>query len=149
MPLFGFVSAGVHIGSADELLQPPAVAVMLGLFFGKQIGVFGTIWLMVRSGLSAKPGNARWSELYGASLLCGIGFTMSLFIGALAFPESPAAVEGAKLGTLAGSLLSAICGYALLRSLQPSPVSDRDREEVGEIFGLDHHRTNRKEQPPL
>ena len=147
MPLFGFVSAGVHVGSADELLQPPAVAIMLGLFFGKQIGVFGTIWLMVRSGLSAKPGNARWSELYGASLLCGIGFTMSLFIGALAFPESPAAVEGAKLGTLAGSLLSAICGYALLRTIRPSPISERDREQAREIFGQDPERTNRKGQP--
>ena len=114
MPLFGFVSAGVHIGSADELLQPPAVAIMLGLFFGKQIGVFGTIWLMVRSGLSAKPGNARWSELYGASLLCGIGFTMSLFIGMLAFPNAPHLEDSVKIGVLMGSVLSALVGAAVL-----------------------------------
>ncbi len=138
MPLFGLVSAGVHMTSVSEVLQPLPLAIVAGLFVGKQIGVFGAIWLTIRSGLAPAPQYARWSELYGASVLCGIGFTMSLFIGALAFPMSPEAVEQAKLGTLAGSLLSAIVGFAILRMAAPQPFSEEDREEAAEIFGEDY-----------
>lgn len=138
MPLFGLVSAGVHMTSVSEVLQPLPLAIIAGLFVGKQIGVFGAIWLTIRSGLAPAPQYARWSELYGASVLCGIGFTMSLFIGALAFPMSPEAVEQAKLGTLAGSLLSAIVGFAILRMAAPQPFSEEDREEAAEIFGEDY-----------
>ena len=136
MPLFGLASAGVELGGLD-LLQPVPIAVAAGLFLGKQLGVFGAIWLSVRSGLAPRPQHARWSELYGASVLCGIGFTMSLFIGALAFPASPAEVEAAKAGTLLGSLLSALLGYCVLRSITPQPADEEDSEDAGELFGAD------------
>ena len=137
MPLFGLVSAGVHIGSLDAILEPLPLAIIAGLFVGKQLGVFGAIWLAIRWKVAPLPLNASWSELYGASVLCGIGFTMSLFIGALAFEGSPQAIEGAKLGTLAGSLLSAIVGWGILRLTAPRPFNAEDREEAAEIFGGD------------
>jgi NhaA family Na+:H+ antiporter len=137
MGLFGFASAGVAIEGAGELLQPLPLGVMLGLFVGKQLGVFGALWLAVRSGWCAPPANVRWSELYGAALLCGIGFTMSLFIGALAFPGAPHAVEAAKIGTLAGSLLSALAGWAVLRFASRPVVVPADAREAAEIFAAD------------
>jgi Na+:H+ antiporter, NhaA family len=136
MPLFGLVSAGVRLGEG-RIDAPLPLAIVAGLFVGKQLGVFGAIWLTVRSGIAPAPQYARWSELYGASVLCGIGFTMSLFIGALAFPASPEAIEQAKLGTLAGSLLSAVVGWTILRMATPQPFSEEDREEAAEIFGAD------------
>jgi Na+:H+ antiporter, NhaA family len=138
MPLFGLVSAGVRLGEG-KIFEPLPLAIISGLFVGKQLGVFGAIWLTVRSGVAPAPQYARWSELYGASVLCGIGFTMSLFIGALAFPASPEAIEQAKLGTLAGSLLSAIVGWTILRMATPQPFSEEDREEAAEIFGGDEY----------
>ena len=138
MPLFGLASAGVEIGNMG-ILQPLPLAIMAGLFLGKQIGVFGAIWLAIRLKLAPMPPTARWSELYGASVLCGIGFTMSLFIGALAFQGSPQTIEQAKLGTLAGSLLSAIAGWIILRFARPQPFSEEDREEAAEIFGGDEY----------
>jgi NhaA family Na+:H+ antiporter len=139
MPLFGLASAGVQIGNM-EISQPLPLAIMAGLFLGKQIGVFGAIWLAIRVRLAPMPSNVRWSELYGASVLCGIGFTMSLFIGALAFEGSPQSIEQAKLGTLAGSLLSAIAGWIILRlAAPPLPFSEEDREEAADIFGADEY----------
>jgi len=137
VPLFGFASAGVAIGGLAPLLQPLPLAVLLGLFIGKQAGVFGAIWLSDRTGLAPRPVNCNWREIYAASLLCGVGFTMSLFIGALAFPASPDAVEAAKLGTLAGSLLSALAGWAVLRSTRSARFSKSESDEAGEIFGED------------
>ena len=137
MPLFGFASAGVHIGGVAELFEPVALAIIAGLFLGKQAGVFGAIWLADRSGFAPRPAQARWLELYGASLLCGVGFTMSLFIGALAFPNSPEAVEAAKLGTLAGSFLSAVVGFTVLRLTTPVMFSEEEISEAKEIFGED------------
>ena len=138
MPLFGFASAGVELsGGFDAVLQPLPLAVLVGLFAGKQIGVFGAIWLAVRTRVCDRPAGTRWLQLYGASLLCGIGFTMSLFIGALAFPNSPEAVEAAKIGTLAGSLLSAVAGWAVLRFTGPVPPTEEDAAEAFEIFGAD------------
>ena len=134
MPLFGLVSAGVQVGTFADAVQPLPLAIMAGLFLGKQIGVFGAIWLTIKAKLAPMPSNARWSELYGASVLCGIGFTMSLFIGGLAFEGSPKAIEAAKLGTLAGSLLSAIAGWMILR-IAPQSFAATDREEAEEIFG--------------
>jgi NhaA family Na+:H+ antiporter len=136
MPLFGLASAGVELGNFGLTATLPA-AIAVGLFVGKQLGVFGVVWLMVRSGLAPMPGNARWSELYGASVLCGIGFTMSLFIGSLAFPASAEDVEAAKIGTLAGSLLSALLGYAVLRFVVPRPIDPRDAADASEIFAAD------------
>ena len=143
MPLFGLVSAGVHVTSVAEIFQPLPVAIIAGLFVGKQLGVFGAIWLTIRAGIAPAPQYARWSELYGASILCGVGFTMSLFIGALAFPHSPQAVEEAKLGTLVGSMLSAVAGWAVLRWAAPLPFSEEDREEAAEIFGEDYEELPR------
>jgi NhaA family Na+:H+ antiporter len=106
--------------------------------------VFGAIWLTVRAGLAPKPDHTRWVELYGASILCGIGFTMSLFIGALAFPSSPAAVEAAKLGTLVGSILSALLGFAVLRFVAPEPPDAEEASEAAEIFGGDQDEGHRR-----
>ncbi len=134
MPIFGFASAGVELQGASALFQPLPLAVLAGLFVGKQVGVFGAIWTTTRLGLCERPPGTGWLQLYGASLLCGIGFTMSLFIGALAFPDSPEAVDAAKIGTLAGSLISAVSGWLVLRfAARPQPDGD-EVEEAGEIF---------------
>jgi NhaA family Na+:H+ antiporter len=117
MPVFGFANAGVTLGGGvglAQLFQPAGLGCMLGLFLGKQIGVFGSIWLAVRLGVAQRPAGTNWAHLYGMSLLCGIGFTMSLFIGLLAFGEAGPMQDQAKMGVLAGSLLSAIGGWAAL-----------------------------------
>jgi len=116
VPVFGFANAGVSIAgmSPSLLLTPVPLGIMLGLFLGKQIGVFGFAWLAVRLGLGTMPAKANWAQLYGISLLCGIGFTMSLFIGALAFEKAPALAAATKIGVLAGSALSAVIGYVVL-----------------------------------
>ena len=137
MPLFGFASAGVELHGVGALFQPLPLAIVAGLFLGKQIGVFGSIWLATRFHVCEKPPGTRWLQIYGASLLCGIGFTMSLFIGALAFPGSPEAVEAAKIGTLAGSILSAVCGWLVLRLTASVEADIGDVEEAHEIFGAD------------
>lgn len=118
VPLFGFANAGVALGgvSPSILLDPLPLGVAAGLFLGKQLGIFGSIWLAVKAGIAARPGNAGWRQIYGVSLLAGIGFTMSLFIGGLAFPGNEQLVDEVKIGVLAGSVLSALVGYAVLRS---------------------------------
>lgn len=92
------------------------LGIAAGLFFGKQIGVFGAAWLVSALRLGSRPDQATWLQVYGVSLLCGVGFTMSLFIGALAFPgavDSPEQVE-VKLGVILGSVLSALVGAGVL-----------------------------------
>ncbi len=113
LPVFGFANAGVALGDAP-FWTPLPLAVALGLFLGKQIGVFGAMRGAVGLRLADRPEGAGWMQLYGIALLCGVGFTMSLFIGGLAF-ISPALMAEVKMGVLAGSLLSALGGYALLR----------------------------------
>jgi NhaA family Na+:H+ antiporter len=135
VPLFGFASAGVALGGSRELIQPLPLAVLSGLFIGKQLGIFGAIWVAVRTGLAARPSNSGWQQLYGASILCGIGFTMSLFIGGLAYPGNGLLIDQAKIGTLAGSLLSALAGYAILRLAPAGQQDDHDVENVTELFG--------------
>ena len=142
VPLFGLASAGVELGGF-RIFEPLPLAIAAGLFVGKQVGVFGAIWLADRTGVAPRPSYARWLELYGASLLCGVGFTMSLFIGALAFPTSPETVEAAKIGTLAGSLLSALAGWAVLRFTRPIVFSEEDAGEAREIFGDDQYEMER------
>ena len=140
VPLFGFVSAGVTLtGDPWIIAQPLPAAILLGLFVGKQLGVFGAIWLSVKSGLTPMPAGASWRQLYGASLLCGIGFTMSLFIGALAFGD-PLLTDEAKIGTLAGSLLSAFAGYIVLRMTPPVEGITAGIKRVRELFGADQRR---------
>ena len=117
VPVFGLANAGVAIPLA--LPQGPALAlpmgIALGLLVGKTVGIFGAVFLAERSGFAPRPAEASWLQVAGLSALCGIGFTMSLFIAQLAFPASPDLVEEAKLGVLAGSLLAGLIGYALLR----------------------------------
>jgi Na+:H+ antiporter, NhaA family len=113
VPLFGFANAGVALGGASPFAPLP-LAIALGLFFGKQIGIFGSVCLAVKSGIAAKPAGASWTQVYGVALLCGIGFTMSLFIGGLAFTDV-ALSDGVKIGVLAGSLMSALAGWGVLR----------------------------------
>lgn len=138
VPLFGFTSAGVALTSGAAVIgQPIALGVMLGLFIGKQIGVFGAIWAAVRLGIAKLPPTAEWTQIYGAAVLCGIGFTMSLFIGALAFPDDAIAIDQAKIGTLAGSLLSALVGFVILRLAPEVAASDDEADEFEEIFGCD------------
>ena len=91
------------------------LGIALGLFLGKQVGVFIFAWAAIRVNLANLPANASWRQLYGVAILCGIGFTMSLFIGLLAFPTSPELQDAVKIGVLAGSILSALLGTALLR----------------------------------
>ncbi|HEX8300283.1 Na+/H+ antiporter NhaA [Sphingomonas sp.] len=116
IPLFGFANAGISFAGVGPaiLLAPLPLAILGGLFFGKQVGIFASIWLAVRLRLAPRP-EASWMQLYGMSLLAGIGFTMSLFIGGLAFPGRPDLADQVKIGVLAGSLLSALAGYAVLR----------------------------------
>lgn len=117
LPLFAFSAAGFslrHMGLSD-LFGPIALGVAAGLFFGKQIGVFGASALVIGLKLARRPTGATWVELYGLSLLCGIGFTLSLFIGQLAFPLSDAAAAAqVRIGVVAGSLASMIAGMSVL-----------------------------------
>ena len=121
VPLFGFANAGVSLKGMGmhQILAPLPLGIAAGLFLGKQIGIFGAIWLSVRMGIAARFRGATWLQIYGVALLSGIGFTMSLFIGALAFPERPDLVEEAKIGVLFGSLLSAVAGFIVLRLAPP------------------------------
>jgi NhaA family Na+:H+ antiporter len=115
LPLFGFANAGLSFAglSFSSILEPVPLAIAAGLFFGKQIGVFGSAALVIRASWAEIPTNADWVTLWGTSILTGIGFTMSLFIGTLAFGESD--VEAVmRLGVLVGSALSAIAGSAVL-----------------------------------
>ncbi|MDI1294332.1 MAG: Na+/H+ antiporter NhaA [bacterium] len=124
VPLFGFANAGISLNAAafTTLFTPLPLGVALGLFLGKQLGVFGSIWIAHRAGLAERPAGASWAQVYGMALLCGIGFTMSLFIGALAFPGAQTWIDEAKIGILAGSLLSAVAGFIILR-WAASPIS--------------------------
>jgi len=119
VPLFGLANAGVALGGGDGF-GPLPLGIALGLVLGKQAGVLLAVLGCERLGIAPRPAGAGLLHLWGMALLCGIGFTMSLFIGALAFADAPALVEEAKLGVLAGSLLSALAGAALLR-LAPVP----------------------------
>lgn len=116
VPLFALVNAGVRVvGSHGAATSPAAVGVALGLVLGKPLGVFGVTWIAVRARLAPRPTDATWAQVFGVSLLTGIGFTMSLFIDELAFTGQPALAEGAKLGVLAGSTASAVLGLVALR----------------------------------
>ena len=121
VPLFGFANSGIALGAVGgpDLLARIPLGIAAGLFLGKQLGVFTFSWLAIRLRLADCPRDASMSQLYGVSVLTGIGFTMSLFIGLLAFPGEPAIQHGVKLGVLAGSLLSAILGGAIFLFARP------------------------------
>ncbi|HVC12907.1 MAG TPA: Na+/H+ antiporter NhaA [Burkholderiales bacterium] len=122
LPLFAFANAGVSLAGVTPaaLLAPVPLGIAAGLLFGKTLGVLGATWLAVKLGWARLPAGAGWSAMLGMALLCGVGFTMSLFIGGLAFEGAAAhyAVD-TRLGILGGSLLSALAGYALLRAALP------------------------------
>ncbi|MBM6579748.1 Na+/H+ antiporter NhaA [Microvirga sp. BT689] len=117
IPIFGLANAGVSLSglSLDAILSPLPLGIALGLFIGKQAGVFAFSELAIRLNLADVPAGATRAQCYGVALLCGIGFTMSLFIGALAFPSQPELGDATKIGVLMGSALSALAGYLLLR----------------------------------
>jgi len=117
VPIFGFANAGVPLAgfTPADLLEPVPWGVALGLFLGKQAGIFSAVWLIVRLKLAERPRDASWLQIYGVALLCGIGFTMSLFIGGLAFGDGSHLNDAAKVGILLGSILSAFAGFLILR----------------------------------
>lgn len=119
LPLFAFTNMGLDLSGLgwDMLLAPVTLGVTLGLLVGKQIGIFGTTWLLVKGGFSSLPKDATWRHVYGVSLICGIGFTMSLFIGTLAFDDAVLRAE-VQLGVLVGSVLSALAGALVLATVK-------------------------------
>jgi NhaA family Na+:H+ antiporter len=116
VPLFGLANAGVSLSGLglSALSAPIPIGIAAGLFLGKQRGIFGAVWATIRLGLASVPEGASHAQIYGVALLCGIGFTMSLFIGFLAFPQSAIAQSEVKIGVLIGSLLSAVAGLLVL-----------------------------------
>jgi len=124
LPLFAFANTGVslHGLSLSSLIDPIPLGIAAGLFIGNQCGVLGFCWIATRLGLARLPGNVTWTQMYGVALLCGIGFTMSLFIASLAFEQSGAgSVVVDRLGILVGSTLSGIAGFVVLRrTIRPS-----------------------------
>lgn len=118
LPLFAFANAGVSFAgiSTDALFGSVSIGIAAGLFFGKQAGVFGIVWLAVKLKLADLPNGANWLSIYGVALLTGIGFTMSLFVGSLAFERGAFdELAATRVGVLAGSVLSATAGYLILR----------------------------------
>ena len=116
MPLFALANAGVSLKgiSINTLIEPVPLGILCGLFFGKQIGVFLFSYLSIKFKFAEMPSNSNWLKIYGVGILTGIGFTMSLFVGNLAFIENNQYMDGVKIGVLSGSMLSAFIGYLLL-----------------------------------
>ncbi len=117
IPVFAFANAGVELSglSLGAIISPVTLGIVAGLVLGKQAGVYGATWLMVRSGLARLPDGVNWRHIYGLSALAGIGFTMSLFIGGLSY-DSDALMNEVRLGVLAASVISALIGFVVLRS---------------------------------
>ncbi len=116
MPIFAFANAGVSLEglSLTSLLEPVPLGILLGLFVGKQVGVMVVSFIAVKFGVAQMPDKSSWLSLYGVSILTGVGFTMSLFVGNLAFADNIQYIDGVKIGVLAGSLLSTVFGYFIL-----------------------------------
>jgi Na+:H+ antiporter, NhaA family len=122
LPLFAFANAGVSLQglSLAKLLEPIPLGIASGLFLGKTVGIFAATWMAIAAGLAGKPEGTTWTQILGVSMLGGVGFTMSLFIGMLAFPD-PAQAAPLRLGVLAGSVLSAVAGYLVLAASSRRP----------------------------
>jgi|TARA_B110000914_G_C15509026_1_gene469775 NhaA family Na+:H+ antiporter len=125
LPLFAFANAGISLEGMKlaDLFTGVPLAIMVGLFVGKQVGVFGFSWLAIKMKLCELPEGVSWQQLYGAAMLCGVGFTMSLFIGSLAFEEGGVlgTTRPDRLGIIAGSLLAGIAGFVVLKLATPNP----------------------------
>jgi len=122
LPVFAFANAGISLSgvSVDSFFHPVPLGIMTGLFVGKQVGVFLFCWLGVLLGAARLPEGLRWGHIYGVALICGVGFTMSLFIGSLAFEETGVnLLFDERLGIIAGSVLSGACGYIVLQMTLP------------------------------
>jgi len=122
LPIFAFANAGLPLAGVgiDAAVGTVSTGIMLGLFFGKQIGVFGMTGLVVGLGFAKKPEGSNWVMLYGIALLCGVGFTMSLFIGSLAFEHGGFSnIAALKIGVIVGSIASAFCGWLVLHLSLP------------------------------
>ena len=131
LPVFAFANAGINLDNItlDSITHPVPIGIALGLFVGKQLGVFSFAWLAIKTGIASKSRDISWLSLYGVAILCGVGFTMSLFIGTLAFNQGdlPPHIDE-RFGILLGSLLSAIGGYFLLRySLKRDQTTDPEK----------------------
>ena len=115
-PIFAFANAGVSLVgfTLNSVVAPIPLGIAAGLFLGKQIGIFASTWLAVKLGICEMPQRASWRQIYGVAVLGGIGFTMSLFIGTLAFPD-PSYAVAVRIGVLVGSISAAVLGYAVLR----------------------------------
>lgn len=126
VPVFGFANAGVSLAGMgpEALLDALPIAIAAGLVIGKQVGIFSVVFLADKTGFAPRPENASWAEIWGVSILCGIGFTMSIFIGGLAFPDQPILIEEAKIGILTGSAISAVLGFIVLRLTTTHPEEE-------------------------
>ena len=131
VPIFAFANAGVVLEgiTLDTLLAPLPLGIALGLIVGKQVGVFGITWAIVKLGLARMPNGANWGHIYGVSALAGIGFTMSLFIGGLSFSDA-ALMNEVRIGVLAGSILSAIIGFTALKLATSAADEEQDTSEA-------------------
>lgn len=131
VPVFGFANAGVGLAGLGVagVLAPLPLGVAAGLVLGKQLGIFGSVYAAHRLGFARRPANASWPQVWGVAVLCGVGFTMSLFIGELAFAGTNEAArllrDEAKIGVLSGSIVSALLGYAILRMTTENPRGER------------------------
>lgn len=136
LPVFAFANAGISFSGVgfEGILHEVPVGIALGLFFGKQVGIFGLCWLFIKLKIAQLPTGVSWTGLYGTSALCGIGFTMSLFIGSLAFEETGVnLLFDERLGIILGSFVSGVVGYSILRaslgsnrSMQPTTKASAD-----------------------
>lgn len=131
LPIFALANAGVTMAGLEwsTVLTPLSLGIAAGLVIGKQVGVFGAIWLAVRSGVARKPEAVSWAQLYGLACLTGVGFTMSLFIGGLAFADASLMTE-VRIGVLGGSLISALSGIAALILAARKPNTESDKQDI-------------------
>ncbi len=130
VPIFGMANAGVSLAGVGigHLIEPLALGIILGLFLGKQLGIMATVWVAVKTGLAAWPEGATWRQTYGVAVFCGIGFTMSLFIGLLAFPDVERE-EITKLAVLVGSLLSVAFGSLIFLTSGRLTLAEEEKAE--------------------
>ena len=133
LPMFAFSNAGIDFSNVgvDALFHDVSVGITLGLFFGKQFGIFGICWLFIKLKIASLPQGMDWTRLYGTAALCGIGFTMSLFVGSLAFEETGVnLLFDERLGIILGSLISGLAGYFILRMSLDKESSNRLKSDA-------------------